>query len=308
MATAMSQLTPTDAIAGKKSHIFGISAALVTPFGADGAISPSLAAEHAARVINNGAHGVTLFGTTGEGASLGLAERKIMLERIVSEAATQDQTTVCICATNQESALAQAHMALNLGVRKLLLTPPYYFKGVDDDALFDWFSAFIVGLGSKDPQIILYHIPQVTHVGISIALIRRLKNRFGTMIFGVKDSSGDWANSTSLLDFDDLAILIGDERLLAQAAPLGCAGAISGMANMIPVILSDILQSGVQNDAMSDLVTEIVRHPVTPVIKALVAQLHDQPEFARARPPLTSADPQVVSDLANRLKTNVISA
>lgn len=298
----------TKSTAGYRSHLFGISTALVTPFGEDGAVDQFLAAEHAARVIKNGAQGVTLFGTTGEGASLGLSERRIMLERIVNEAATPDQTTVCICATDHESALAQAQMALNLGVGKLLLTPPHYFKGVDDDALFDWFSAFILSVGSKDPQIILYHIPQVTHVGISIALIRRLKDRFGTTIFGVKDSSGDWANSASLLDFDDLAILIGDERLLAQAAPLGCAGAISGMANMIPNALSEILRSGVQNNAMSDLVTEIVSNPVTPVIKALVAQLYDQPGFARARAPLTTADPDVVNRLLKRLKSDAISA
>jgi 4-hydroxy-tetrahydrodipicolinate synthase len=298
----------TKSTAGYRSHLFGISTALVTPFREDGAVDQSLAAEHAARVIENGAQGVTLFGTTGEGASLGLAERKIMVKRIVNEAATPDQTTVCICATDHESALAQAHMALSQGVRKLLLTPPYYFKGVDDDALFDWFSAFILSVGSKDAQIILYHIPQVTHVGISIALIRRLKDRFGAMIFGVKDSSGDWANSASLLEYDDLAVLIGDERLLAQAAPLGCAGAISGMANMIPNALSEILRSGVQNNAMSDLVTEIVSNPVTPVIKALVAQLYHQPGFTHARAPLTTADPQVVNRLLKRLKSDAISA
>lgn len=300
-------MNSTKSTAGYRSHLFGISTALVTPFGEDGSVDRSLAAEHTARVINNGAQGVTLFGTTGEGASLGLSERKIMLESIVNEAATPNQTTVCICATDYESALAQAHMALNLGVRKLLLTPPYYFKGLDDDALFDWFSAFILSVGSKDPQIILYHIPQVTHVGISIALIRRLKDRFGAMVFGVKDSSGDWANSASLLEYDDLAILIGDERLLARAASLGCAGAISGMANMIPDALSEILHGGVQNMPMSDLVTEIVSYPVTPLIKALVAQLYDRPGFARARAPLTSADPQVVSRLVERLKTNAIS-
>ncbi len=289
-------------VVGSRAHLFGISAALVTPFNADGSINLSDATRHAKRVIDSGANGVTLFGTTGEGASIGLSERAAMLDQISGSAVDAARITVCICATDLEQARAQAEQALARGVRKLLLTPPFYFKGIDDQALYSWLTSFIASLEPNDVQIILYHIPQVTQVGLSLPLVRRLKERFGDTIFGIKDSSGDWSNSQALLKFDDLAILIGDERLLAKAAPLGGAGAISGMANLMAGLLAEIVHSGIQNNAMCELVDEVVRHPVTPLVKALVGAVYGEGIWENVRAPLSPAQPGIADDLAAMLK------
>lgn len=289
-------------VVGSRAHLFGISAALVTPFNADGSINLSDATRHAKRVIDSGANGVTLFGTTGEGASIGLSERAAMLDQISGSAVDAARITVCICATDLEQARAQAEQALARGVRKLLLTPPFYFKGIDDQALYSWLTSFIASLEPNDVQIILYHIPQVTQVGLSLPLVRRLKERFGNTIFGIKDSSGDWSNSQALLKFDDLAILIGDERLLAKAAPLGGAGAISGMANLMAGLLAEIVHSGIQNNAMCELVDEVVRHPVTPLVKALVGAVYGEGIWENVRAPLSPAQPGIADDLAAMLK------
>ncbi len=293
---------PFPKVEGNRAHLFGISAALVTPFSADGSINLPAVAKHARRVIDAGANGITLFGTTGEGASIGLSERAAMLDEIFDSAVAAAMITVCICATDLEQARAQAEMALARGVRTLLLTPPFYFKGVDDQALYSWFASFIESLEPKNTRIILYHIPQVTQVGLSIPLIRQLKERFGERIFGVKDSSGDWSNSQTLLKFEDLAILIGDERLLAQAAPLGGAGAISGMANLIPGLLSEMIRTGKLNDSLCRLVDDVVRHPVTPMVKAMVGAFYGEDIWSNVRAPLLPAQPEVASKLTTMLK------
>ncbi len=277
--------------------LFGISTALVTPFTADGSIDLSSAARHAERVVRSGAAGITLFGTTGEGASVGAAERQAMLAEIAGHVLPVDRITVCICANDLEQARVQGESACQLGIRKLLLTPPFYFKGVPEEGIFRWFSAVISALRRYDPQIILYNLPQVTQVELSISLIRRLKSVFGETIFGVKDSSGSWDSAVSLLQYDDLAILLGDERLLARAAALGCAGSISGMANLCPELLNDIVLSGQEDDTLSHLVTEIVRHPVTPLVKRLVGLHYGESVWDHVRPPLAQVDPDNLEDM-----------
>lgn len=59
---------------------FGISAALLTPFAADGSIDTGRSAAHTAALLGRGLAGVTPFGTTGEGASVGVAERRAALD------------------------------------------------------------------------------------------------------------------------------------------------------------------------------------------------------------------------------------
>lgn len=290
---------------GFRSHLFGISAALVTPFDDDGSVNLQLAARQARRVLANGADGVTLFGTTGEGASIGQAERSAILEAIIEAGVPVEKMTACVVACALEQALQQARDAIGAGVTRLLLTPPFYFKGVAEPALFAWFAEFIETLAEPDVQIILYHIPQVTGVGLPISLVRDLKERFGATIFGVKDSSGDWPNARQLLEFDDLAILIGDERLLSHAASLGGAGAISGMANLVPARLTHMIRTGESNSDLSRVVDQIVAYPVTPLVKAMVGALHGEDGWLQVRAPLDQAEPAIASRLVLDLSGGV---
>ncbi len=269
-----------------RAELFGISAAMVTPFGADGSPDLALAAEHAGNVLDAGARSVTLFGTTGEGASLSNDERTAMLQALIAAGIPPSRIGVAICATSVAEASAQARAAMEAGVSHLLVLPPFYYKGVSDAALYDWFSAVLEPLVGTDARAILYHIPQITAVPLSLALIRQLKERFGSIVFGVKDSSGDWDNAKALLAYDDLAVLIGDERHLAQAATFGAAGAISGIANLFPARLAEMLRTGEDDAEIRKLVDAVVALPVTPAVKATVGALTDKPQWRNVRAPL----------------------
>lgn len=287
--------------AAPRAHLFGVSAAMVTPFDERGAVDGVRTAAHAQRVLASGADGVTLFGTTGEGASLGQEDRTRLYEAVLNAGVPADAVTACICATSAEEAIGQAQDAFAHGVRRLLLCPPFYFKGVSDDALAAWFHLVFGGIASGMPQVILYHIPQVTAVPLGPSLIRRIKDAHGEMVFGVKDSAGDWAATQCLLPMDDLAILVGDERLLAQAAPLGGAGAISGIANFLPARVGRLVREGAADHELASLVDEIVRVPVTPLVKALTGAAYGEAGWERTRPPLENSDPAVVDALRGRL-------
>ncbi|MFP3711756.1 dihydrodipicolinate synthase family protein, partial [Paraburkholderia sp. SIMBA_009] len=62
---------------------FGLSAALTTPFKTDGTVDIDAMITHARRCLEKGCDSVTLFGTTGEGCSVGSHERQIILSRFI---------------------------------------------------------------------------------------------------------------------------------------------------------------------------------------------------------------------------------
>ncbi len=196
---------------------FGIAAALTTPF-REGRIDVDRMCRHAMDSLRRGCARLALFGTTGEGASVGLGERRAVLEGFKAAGVPEEKLILGVSASALEDALAHARLAADYGLPRLLVTPPFYFKGVDPQAVTDWFAAFVGGLPEGGPDVILYHIPQVTGVAVPVDAVATLKERFPGRIVGVKDSSGDWDNAEQLLArFPDLTILIGDERLLARA-------------------------------------------------------------------------------------------
>ena len=156
---------------------------------------------HGLQSLADGCASLTVFGTTGEGASLGLNERNRALGAMVGAGVDPArQLVVGIAAASVEDAIAQGRAGLMLGCSSFLLAPPFYFKNPGDEGLFDWLAAVLTGLGPKASNVILYHIPQVTSVGLSVALIDRLKKAFPRQVKGVKDSSGSWENTEALLE------------------------------------------------------------------------------------------------------------
>jgi 4-hydroxy-tetrahydrodipicolinate synthase len=160
----------------------------------------------------------------------------------------------------------------------------------------------IGGLGAKARGIILYNIPSVTAVELSVALIGRLRAAFPAAIAGVKDSSGNWTYTEALLAaHKDIAILIGDERSLAAGVRLGAEGAISGMANVLPERLHVMIHQGKDDADLIGLVGEVLRHPVTPAVKALVAARSSDVAWLRVRAPLVETPAAAAAALATAL-------
>jgi 4-hydroxy-tetrahydrodipicolinate synthase len=273
-----------------RQNRFGLSVALATPFAEDRSIDLPRLVAHGRQSLADGCNSLTVFGTTGEGASLGLNERNRALGALVGAGVDpKTQLVVGIAASSVEDAIAQGRAALMLGCPSFLLAPPFYFKGAGDEGLFDWFAAVLTGLGPKASNVILYHIPQVTSVGLSVMLIDRLKKAFPQQVAGVKDSSGDWDNTQALLKHHgDLHILIGDERLLAKAMNLGASGTICGLANIAP----DLMQApvnGIEEPRIAEIIEQLVPFAFTAACKALVGHRRNDPmAWSRMRAPLRS--------------------
>lgn len=271
---------------------FGLSCAITTPMQAGGGIDLARLVSHARHVLANGCDTVTLFGTTGEGASIGLSERDAMIGALVGAGVDPArQIYAGIAAASLSEAVTQARGALDAGAKGLLLAPPFYFKGIGDEGLYAWFARFIEAVGPAARNVILYHIPSVTAVDISVGLVGRLKAAFPGVVTGVKDSSGSYANTEALLKaHGELAILVGDERQLAKAVRNGAQGSICGVANIVPQLLRPMVYEGTDSPVVNALVDAICALPVMAAVKALVGHVHGDPGFGPMRAPLEALD------------------
>lgn len=263
--------------------------ALLTPFGSDDSIDLALLCDHANDLLHRGAQGITLFGTTGEGASIGFAERDAALAAILSSGIPAEKITVGLCATAVSDVVAQVEQAGRHGLFRFLLLPPFYFPQPTDSGLYEWHARL---LGATDPrtQFIVYHIPQMTGVALTLGLVTRLVQAYPSRIIGLKDSSGNWDNTQRLLEYGEIPVLVGDERLLHRALRQGAVGSICGMANVYPEWLATLYETKEPNAALHAAVDAVVAEPVIPAIKLLMARNTSNANWLRQRAPLQPLD------------------
>jgi len=277
---------------------FGLSCALITPFLAAGTIDHARLVAHARRVLAEGCRTITLFGTTGEGPSLGFGERAAALDALRGAGFDFGSTVLgAITASSVQDAAAQANQLFDAGACGMLIAPPFYFKGVDDDGLFAWFGRVFEACHAPR-NVFLYHIPSLTQVPLSTELVGRLRAAYPGVIAGIKDSAGDWPTTERFLAaHGDLHILVGDERLLARAVRHGGSGAINGFSNFCAAKLLPMVERGEEVPQVAALVDLLLAYPVTPAIKALVAHVTRDAEFLRTAPPLVDLPDAAVRTL-----------
>ena len=264
----------------------GISVALLTPFTTDGEIDTTLLCAHARDVMDKGAHGVTLFGTTGEGASIAIAERAPVFAAFREAGIASEKVFVGLCATSIGDTVVQIDQALEYGIDTFLLLPPYYFPAPDDAGLRAWHEQ-LFKIANPRAKFILYHIPQITGVPLSFDLVTGLRADYPDRVIALKDSSGSWENTERLLKDGSLPVLVGDERLLHRAVAMGAAGSICGMANLHPARLRALHDTAKEDIALSRQVDAVVSGPVVPGVRALLAQATGNPAWENPRAPLS---------------------
>ncbi len=266
--------------------MFGISAALTTPFLSGNSVDFVRFNNHIRSVLSKGCSSVTMFGTTGEGPSVSCKMRLDTLRAVIDEGINPASLVLTLHGTAATDIVDQVEAAMSLGVRKFLLPPPGYFNDPTSSGLSAWFGFILSQFKATNAQFILYHIPQVIGVGLSIDLVSQLKYAFPKLVYGVKDSSGVFEYTEKLLQLPGLKILVGDERQLASCVRIGASGSISGVANVFSNRLARVLATGNDDAKLNQLVDTLLNFPVTPAIKSMVAYKYNAKEWRNTAPPL----------------------
>ncbi|WDR02177.1 dihydrodipicolinate synthase family protein [Devosia algicola] len=217
-----------------KAEVSGVYCAAVTPVREDRSPDLPLFATHCERLIEHGCNGVALLGTTGEANSFGIIERQEILEYVVNSGIAPEKlmpgTGTCAIADT----VALTRHALSLGVSRVVMLPPFYYKKPTDDGLFSAYSEVIERIGNDRLKIVLYHIPQMSSVPITASLVERLIKAYPQTVVGIKDSAGDLENMKSMVDaFPGFSVLAGADPLLLPLMEHGGAGCITATSNLV---------------------------------------------------------------------------
>lgn len=286
----------------------GVLVPVVTPFKPDLAPDSQRFLALCKALIAEGADGLAVFGTTSEANSIGAPERMALLDMLVDNGIPPELLMPGVGATALEDVIQSIHHASRLGCGGVLLLPPFYYKAVTDDGLFDFVSA-VIGRVNSSPAIYLYHIPPVAHIGFSHDLIERLIVEFPRQIVGIKDSSGDFANTTALIErFPGFRVFSGSEVFLLETLRAGGAGCITATGSVNLVGIRDVYAGWQGSDAdelqshASGIREIIQKYPVVPALKAVLAHATGDPAWGLVRPPMRQLDAQVASRLIAELE------
>ncbi len=216
------------------AELKGVISAMLTPFTSDvGPVDYDWLPGYLRFLEAGGLHGVLALGTTGEGPSMSLAERERTLEQIIAHRGSLAVLAGTGCAALTDT-IALSNFAHDRGADAVLVMPPFYIKQPDPQGIIGYYRALCDAL-PPDARVLLYHIPQVTGVPLTPAIIDALIASHPQQIIGLKDSSGNWEHSKQLIDrYPQLKIFTGSDRLIASALAGGAAGAITALSSAFP--------------------------------------------------------------------------
>ncbi len=273
----------------------GVWAPVLTPIDEDLAPDAGRFVPFAKSLLDDGCHGIVVFGTTGEANSFSVDERIALLDATLEAGISPKRIIVGtgLCALTDTVRLTRH--AVEAGCAGVLVLPPFYFKTPSEDGLAASYSEVIERVGGSDFKLYFYHFPKLSTVPVEAGLIARLRDAYPSVVAGVKDSTGDAENTAMLCrEFPDLAIFPGTETLQLDMLKLGGAGTITAGANLNPAgnrAVYDAFRAGdlAAAETLQDKASEIRRAmegaPFGPGLKYMIARMTGDPGWTRVRPP-----------------------
>ncbi|HJF15564.1 MAG TPA: 4-hydroxy-tetrahydrodipicolinate synthase [Enteractinococcus helveticum] len=216
--------------------------AMVTPFTDDGELDVDAAQSLATHLVDNGADGLVVTGTTGETSTLTDDENIKVFEAVVEAVGGRAKV---IAGTGMNDTAHSAHLsqrAAAAGVDGLLLVTPYYNKpnqaGIK--AHFEHIAS------STDLPVMLYDIPGRSVMPIEPETIIALAEH--PNIIALKDAKADYQSTTIVLANTDLLVYSGDDGLTLPLMAAGAVGVVSVTGHVAPRTYRELVDAANAGD------------------------------------------------------------
>ncbi|WP_099203799.1 dihydrodipicolinate synthase family protein [Scatolibacter rhodanostii] len=235
---------------------YGVIPPIVTPFNEDGTIDKQAMVSISKHLVDNGAHGLFPFGTTGE--FYGVSDDEFIQTLIAVQLAVVDRKDRY---GNPIQLIAGCNHITTRGVIRLIrlveqvggydaisvLTP--MFISPSQEELYNFFKTIA---DSTSLPIIMYNNPPKTNVTIAPSTALRLA-RDCENIIGIKDSTGDMTNCEEYLRLtmdlrDKFNVMMGRDTMIYAGLHYGCSGAVASCANVAPRLAADIYDKFMDGD------------------------------------------------------------
>lgn len=239
-----------------KKKLRGLVAATITPMTENGEINFPVIGQYVDYLVKEqGVKNIFVNGTTGEGLSLSISERRQVAEEWVRQGRNKlDQVVIHVGTLNLKESQELAQHAAEIGADGIAVIAPFFFKSQNKDALI----SFLREVAAAAPALpfYYYHIPSLTGVKI----------RAEELLDGIQDKipsfQGLKFSDTDLLDFGQcvdqnhqrqFALLFGVDEQLLSALVLGATGAVGSTYNYLGKKTNQMLEAFEQKDLASAL-------------------------------------------------------
>lgn len=199
-------------------------------------------------LIEGGVNGLVPLGSTGEFTNLNLETKKELLKLYVD---TVDGRVDILAGTGSidiSECIELSNYALDLGVKGVLVIPPYYY-GIDDEESYRYFDKVAKSINGN---LYIYNYPARSGFDIKPETVLRLvkENR---NIKGLKDSTTDVGHTKDIIykvlpEAPDFEVYSGFDSQFIPNICAGGAGGISAISNIEPKMWSDWIKAAEEGD------------------------------------------------------------
>ncbi len=272
----------------------GVLAPVLTPFDSDLNPDRDRFVRFCRRLLEDGCAALVPFGTTGEANSLSVEERERLLDALLEGGVPAEKLIPGTGCAALPDTVRLSKKAARAGCAGVLVLPPFYYKNPSEEGLYRSFAQAIDKTGEGRLRVYLYHIPQVSQVGIPLRVVERLLKAYPGVVTGIKDSSLDFENARAMLRaFPGFEVFVGTEKFLLATLREGGAGCITATANVnAPAIARAFRERSEERQREIDVVREAFEKlPLIAALKEAIARRTGDARWRAVRPPLVELSP-----------------
>ena len=281
------------------SKIKGIYAASLSVLNDDLTLNVSKTIDHAEMVIDQGCHGVAIFGSTGQAQLIPVSEKIDLLNNLISSK-YKEKYIIGTGLNSLGETINLMRVAKSLKFQNFLIMPPAYYKYGDKEVV-EFYSKIIEAI--PECEIILYNFEKLCGYKFSVKCVEELVNKFPKQIVGVKDSS---YNLFENLKLDNFSVLPGSESKLFKGLKLGCSGIITATCNVTSELarkVYDDFQAGTEQTENQKLCNVRAEFEKYNLLSGLHTYYSKKNEYYRnVLPPLSILNSEDENELINNLE------
>jgi len=223
----------------------GIFAASISILNDDLSLNNSKTIKHCEKLIDDGCHGVVVFGSTGQAQLISVSE-KIKFLNDLSKSKYKDKFIIGTGFNSLTETINFMKISNSLLFKRYLIMPPAYYKYGHTDVI-NFYSKIIEAV--SDCEIVLYNFEKLCGYRFDIPTIKELVKKFPKQIIGIKDST---YNIFEELKLDNFSVLPGSEIKLIKGLKNGCSGIITATCNITAKLSRKVYDDFIRDKSETD--------------------------------------------------------
>ncbi len=224
---------------------YGAITALATPFTENGKVDIVALKKLVKFQLESGINAIVPCGSTGEAATMTLAEHELVVKTVVLEVKKKVPVIAGAGSNDTQKAIELSKICKKAGVDGLLHVSPYYNKPTPAGLL----AHFRAIAKSVDMPIILYNVPGRTGSNVAPSTVIEIAKKVPQVV-AVKEASGSIPQMMEIVKgaSRDFAVLSGDDSIALPLISVGGDGCISVVSNEVPKEFTELIQAGLAGD------------------------------------------------------------